>query len=223
MLGAFSIAAMHALIPSHWLAFAIVGRSQHWATRRTLTIAALAGSGHILLTIVLGLILAAMGKELHRAIPPQLEHGATAGLLIALGVYFLWPSLRGRKDAQAHHRHLGKDHGHHNEPSPDGHPTGSFARRIAGTPTVMGALVLGLTLSPCLDMLSVYVAASSLTWPVLIAISAIMAVTTLTIMLLLIWLTLHGLQRLKLTWLDQNEGLVVGVVLVLLGILLFFL
>ena len=61
--GAVSIAALHALIPSHWLAFAVVGRRQNWTARRTLTVTALAGLGHALLTIALGLLLASAGKE----------------------------------------------------------------------------------------------------------------------------------------------------------------
>jgi nickel/cobalt exporter len=210
--GAFSIAAMHALIPSHWLAFAIVGRAHRWTSRRTLTVAALAGGGHILMTVLLGWIVAVVGKELNRAIPPQLEHAATAGLLIALGLYFLWPALCGKSGSCGHI---------HGEAAHQDQASGSFMRRIAGTPTVMGALVLGMTLSPCLDLLSVYVAASALSWQALIAISAIMATTTLVMMLGLIWLTHHGLQRLNLAWLDRNERTVIGSILILLGILLF--
>ena len=41
--------------------------------------------------------------------------------------------------------------------------------------------------------------------------------------LLLVWLTLHGLQKVKLYWLERNEGVAIGTVLVLLGVLLFFL
>src|SRR5580698_882069 len=88
LLGTLTIAALHALIPSHWLAFALVGRAQRWPMHRTLRITVLAGSGHALLTMVLGLLVAGAGKELQHAIPPQLEHAATGGILVLLGLYF---------------------------------------------------------------------------------------------------------------------------------------
>lgn len=216
LMGAVSIAALHALIPSHWLAFALVGRAQKWTMRRTLTVTALAGLGHTLLTVILGLILAVVGKELLHSIPPAVEHAATAGLLIALGLYFAVSGLRNGGSCHGHnHSH---DEGGSCGPSPRG-----LRGRLGQGPTVMGALVLGMTLSPCLDLLSVYVAAAAVPWPILGAISIVMAVTTLSIMLLLVWLTLHGLQRVKLRWLERNEGVAVGSVLVALGVLLFFL
>jgi nickel/cobalt exporter len=223
LLGTLTIAALHALIPSHWLAFALVGRAKRWPMRRTLLVTALAGTGHALLTTILGLLVASVGKGLLRAIPPQAEHAATSGILILLGLYFLIPPLRGvlsgrrhsDPDAEEAHDHAGHSHADH---SPD-----TLAQRLGSAPSVMGILVLGMTLSPCLDLLSVYVAAASLPWPSLLTISLLMTTTTVAIMALLVWLALHGLELLRLSWLERNEGLVVGVLLIALGVLLLFL
>lgn len=227
LLGALSIAALHALIPSHWLAFALVGRAQRWPIRRTLIITALAGTGHSLLTVVLGMVLALVGKRLLSAIPPSVEHLATSLLLIALGVYFLISSWRQGEGCHhhAHGHHTHSDHLEGGESSEQEQNAGSgiLPDRLRSRSTVMGALVLGMTLSPCLDLLAVYVAAASSSWLVLGAISLIMTVTTVVLMVLLVWLTLLGLQHLRLEWLERHEGKVVGVALVLLGLLLFFL
>lgn len=230
LLGTLTIAALHALIPSHWLAFALVGRAKRWPVRHTLFVTVLAGTGHALLTTILGLLVATVGKGLQRAIPPQAEHAATSGILIALGFYFLAPALRGRstgcrhpahapdtaRDREAHETdEVGHGHAH---PSPV-----TLSQRLGSAPSVMGVLALGMTLSPCLDLLSVYVAASALSWPLLLLISLLMAATTVAIMSLLVWLALRGLELLQLAWLERNEGLVVGVLLIALGVLLFFL
>ena len=214
--GTVLIAALHALIPSHWLAFAVVGRQQGWTTRRTLTVTTLAGAGHVLLTVVLGLLLVGVGKQFTAKIPPVLEHAVTATLLIALGLYFLRAALRGG-------RHGGHSHGHNLTDEGGTAEHGGVSGRFVRNPTVVGALVLGMTLSPCLDLLSVYVAASSRPWPVLLLISLLMAVITIGLMTALVWLTLRGLQKLNLHWLEHNEGLAIGVLLMLLGVLLFFL
>ena len=214
--GTVTIAALHALIPSHWLAFAIVGRRQRWTVRRTLTVTALAGTGHVGLTILLGLFLAGVGKEALKAIPPFMEHAATAALLIALGGYFVWASVRGGE-------HGGHSHGHNLTDESGQTEHGGVSGRFARNPTVIGALVLGMTLSPCLDLLSVYVGAAARPWHVLLLMSLLMASVTMGLMLSLVWLTLHGLQKLNLHWLEHNEGLAIGGLLILLGILLFFL
>ena len=87
----------------------------------------------------------------------------------------------------------------------------------------MGALILGMTLSPCLDLLSVYLAAAARPWAVLLLLSVLMASVTLGIMVSLVALTLRGLQNLKLGWLERHEGAAMGGLLILLGVLLFFL
>jgi len=223
LLGTLTIAALHALIPSHWLAFALVGRAKRWPVRRTLLVTMLAGSGHALLTTVLGLLVASVGKGLQRAIPPQAEHAATSGILILLGLYFLLSTLRGNRGVspagEEPHDHSATHAGHnHADHSPD-----TLAQRLGSAPSVMGILVLGMTLSPCLDLLSVYVAASSLSWSSLLLIGLLMTATTVAIMTLLVWLALRGLELLRLSWLERNEGLVVGILLIALGVLLFFL
>ena len=53
----FTVAFFHAAIPTHWLPFVAAGRAQRWTHSKTLLITALAGTGHVLATAVLGLIL----------------------------------------------------------------------------------------------------------------------------------------------------------------------
>lgn len=215
LVGTLSISAMHALIPSHWFSFAVIARAQKWTVGRTLIITLLAGCGHVGLTVVLGFLLAFVGKEFHQYIPEKWEHLASAGTLIALGLYFAVPNLWGR------HSYCGHDHHEGEQVSETGVPLS--IKQDPRTKTVIGTLIMGMTLSPCLDLLSIYVMASQLAWQSLLLISLVMTVTTLGIMLLLVWLSLHGLQRLRLTWLDKNEGLLMGGILIALGVLLLYL
>ena len=205
---AFSNALLHALIPSHWLSFAVVGRANRWPIRTTLRVTALAGAGHVVITVVLGLIVARVGKEITRFIPAYVEHVASSAALIILGITFL---VRGIRRSGCQHP------GHHHQRDT---PAGAAS---AGAPGTVAALVLGLTLSPCLDLLSIYIAAAAFPWPVVGAVSLVMAATTITQMVGFVWLTLIGLQRLKLDWLEQNEGYVVAAVLIVLGVYILFL
>ncbi len=87
----------------------------------------------------------------------------------------------------------------------------------------MVALVIGLTLSPCLDLLPIYVTAAAQPWSLILALSLVMAIVTLATMLTLVWLALNGLERLNLRWLERYEPQAVGVILVLLGVVLLML
>ncbi len=217
-LGALLVATLHALIPSHWLVFALVGKSQRWTLRRTLRITVLAGSGHILSTIALGIIVAGAGKYVWGLdkIPERFAHALTALVLIGMGTVFLVKGLRGRHGCM-HKPHVhqqeaevGEDHSHNHHPE-------HHLRSV----TTIGALLLGLTLSPCLDLLSIYLAASQSSWSVILGVSAIMAAVTLTIMLLLVAGARLGLERIRLRWLEEYEGVTIGLVLIALGALLF--
>ncbi len=214
LVGAFSIAAVHAMIPSHWLAFAVVGRARGWTPRQTVTVALMAGAGHVILTVALGLLVVLVGKTIEMAIPPEAEHLASGILLIALGLYFVVSGIRGGGHSHAPEdcADQGHDHAHGK-----GHSAAGFLVRVGQNPTVIGVLVLGMTLSPCLDLLSLYVAAAGLAWSVILAVSLVMAATTLGIMLVLVWLTARGLERIRLGWLDKYEGLIVGALLIVLG------
>ena len=161
-------------------------------------------------------MLAGAGKEVAKKIPPVMEHAVSAFLLIALGIYFVVSALRGN--------HAGHSHGPEIRDETTGANISSrLSGRLTQTPTVMGALVLGLTLSPCLDLLSVYLAAAARPWKVLLLLSVLMAAVTLGMMVGLVALTLRGLESLNLRWLEHHEGEAIGGLLVLLGILLFFL
>ncbi len=220
LVGALLIATLHALIPSHWLVFALVGKAQHWTLQRTLRITALAGLGHIASTVVLGFIVAAAGKYVWGldSIPERLTHALTALVLVGLGIAFLISGLRGRHGClHTHHVHqqeteVCEDHVH------DHHPE-HHLRSV----TTVGALLLGMTLSPCLDLLSIYLVASQSSWGVLVGISAVMAAVTLTVMLVLVAGARLGLEKVRLRWLEEYEGVTIGVVLIVLGLLLFFL
>ena len=217
-LGALLIATLHALIPSHWLVFALVGKSQRWTLRRTLRITALAGFGHIFSTIVLGIMVSAAGKYVWGLdkIPERFAHSMTAFALIGLGAAFFISGIRG------HHGCLHTHHVHQQETEVcEDHVHAHHPEHHLRSVTTIGALLLGLTLSPCLDLLSIYLVASQSSWGVIIGISAVMAVVTLTIMLVLVTGARLGLERIRLRWLEEYEGVTIGVVLIIMGLLLF--
>src|SRR5689334_9545383 len=60
----FTVAFVHAAIPTHWLPFVLVARARTWSRAKTLMVTLLAGLGHVALTSLLGLAIAWFGFQL---------------------------------------------------------------------------------------------------------------------------------------------------------------
>jgi putative Mn2+ efflux pump MntP len=192
LVGVFTVALVHALIPSHWLCFVVVGRAHGWPTRKTLAVAATAGFLHVASTVLLGVA----GASLFRTL---LEHEHTlervsAAILIALGaLYFV-----------AHLFHAG----HHHEQD----------RSVTEKAAVV-SLVFSLVLSPCSIAIPLLMT-NAQDVGMIALIAAVLLVTTVGPMLLLVGLTSLGIEKLQFHFFDRYEKVIVGLVLALLGALI---
>jgi hypothetical protein len=68
----FTVAFLHAAIPTHWLPFVLTARAQRWNHTKTLFITALAGTGHVLFTTVLGVLVVWFGIGLSNKVGPDI-------------------------------------------------------------------------------------------------------------------------------------------------------
>lgn len=64
LIGSLVLSLLNALIPSHWLPFITIGKTERWTEVRTLAVTALAGFAHTVSTTILGLIVGRAGYEL---------------------------------------------------------------------------------------------------------------------------------------------------------------
>ncbi len=165
----FTVAFFHAAIPTHWLPFVAAGRAQRWSHSKTLLITALAGTGHVLTTALLGLILTIFGAALSSRIGTWFPRIAGA-LLIGLGLFYIWRQLSGHAHS---HTHLfskggydGNEHEHEHElqeklahfRAPD------ISRTRTSDWVAIGSLFAMLTFSPCEAFLPIYVSGIRFGW-----------------------------------------------------------
>ena len=87
----------------------------------------------------------------------------------------------------------------------------------------VGSLFALLTFSPCEGFLPVYLTATKYGWRGFAALSLVLAGGTIFGMVLFTWLTLVGMERMKLTTLEKYENLLLGAVLCFLGLLIVLL
>ena len=193
----FVIAFLHAAIPTHWLPFVLVGRAQGWSGRKTLSVAALAGGGHIASTVILGLLLTLAGMALHEAFGPWLARAAGL-LLIGVGIYYLRRPPHPEKSLQ---------------------PT----RRFRSDTAAVLALVGLLTLSPCESFLPVYLSSVAYGWTGFLLLTAVLAGATLVAMLVFTSLSMFGVSRLRLGLIERYENVLLGSALAILGVVVLVL
>jgi nickel/cobalt exporter len=207
----FAVAFLHAAIPTHWLPFVLAARGQGWGTGKTLSVTALAGLGHVLFTSLLGILVVWLGIELSRFVGDVFPYLA-GGALLAFGIYYLARQALGGGHGHAHGHHGGGHHAAHHHDAQLA-PAAAMSDRAA----ILSLLTL-LTFSPCEGFLPVYLSGIQYGWRGFALLSAVLAAATLAGMVLFTWLTLHGLQRIRLGALERFEGAILGGLLCVLGV-----
>ncbi len=221
----FVVAFFHAMIPTHWLPFVLVGRARRWAPGRTIGVALAAGLGHVLLTSLLGLAIAWFGFQLDESLG-HLFPWIAGGLLLALGAFYGWRQLRGAGICHHHppgsphapSQECGHEHGGHTHWDEEMRDSRLLAPGTQDWAAVTGLFVM-LTFSPCEAFLPVYLAGVRFGWRGFVVLSLILAVATLVGMTLFTWLTLLGFDRMKVQRLERHEAGLLAALFTLLGLI----
>ncbi|HHT9153720.1 MAG TPA: hypothetical protein ACFYEM_09370 [Candidatus Hypogeohydataceae bacterium YC40] len=189
----FIITLFHTIQPHHWIPFALVGRGQRWSMAKTLGITAVSGLGKSVVSVAMGFGVVFLGLQITR----YMKGGEvlTSVLLILMGLGFI---IFARK------------HEHHNE------ATGP----ILSDKTATLSLFTMSVFSPCVDLLPIFLAASSFTWPVLLTMALAFTMANILGMVFLTALAYNGIKVLKLEWLEDYEKQIVGAALILIGLAL---
>src|ERR1041384_2005062 len=116
-MGGFAVAFLHAAIPTHCLPFVVAARAQHWKKPKTLAVTGVAGSGHVLFTIALGVLVVWGGMAINSRIG-KLFPLIAGGALIALGLFYLVRQIAGSGHSHlfgghSPHRHADHSRDHH--------------------------------------------------------------------------------------------------------------
>jgi putative Mn2+ efflux pump MntP len=192
---------------------------QRWNRGKTILVTAVAGSGHVLATAFLGLCITWFGTELSNSIGDWFPRIA-GGALLLFGLYYVARQLRGRGHVHFPYPH---EHLHESQGQDNDH---AHAHRPARGPTSDRAAIVSLlaflTLSPCEGFLPFYVSGIRYGWMGFGILTLILSVATVLGMVLFTSLTMIGLGRIKLAFLEKYESLVMGVLLCMVGLLILF-
>ena len=211
----FGVAFFHAAMPTHWLPFVLTSRVQQWNRPKTIAITALAGTGHVLVTALLGFFITWFGTSLNKSISDWFPRVA-GGALILFGLYYLVRQISGKG-----HVHFGYPHEHLYEAHDAGHDHAHVPKRTSDRTAILSLLAF-LTLSPCEGFLPIYVSGIRYGWMGFALLTAILSAATVAGMVCFTSLTLAGLGKLRLGVLEKYESALMAILLCLVGVLILF-
>ena len=247
MLAAAGVGAGHAVLPDHWVPLALLGRAHRDPLGRVLRRSLTAAVAHVLLSLLLGAVVIAVGLRLRSTIVRD-EDVLVGGLLLVTGVVLGILELTGRG-----HRHgPGHEHGHdhanghdqmhehehdhahghdhaHDHPHEHGH--GEDHAHSAAAPRPQSgrlraafalAVPFGAAASPDLTILPVFLAAGALGGGAGVgSLIAFAGATVLTIVGLTVAAS-FGAARLTAPWIERRANLLTAGALLAVGALVAF-
>lgn len=211
---------VHTLIgPDHYLPFIMMSRARRWGIRKTLAVTVLCGIGHVLSSVVVGLVGVAAGVILSRVEGIEGTRGKVAAwLLIAFGIAYalwgLWRVRTGRAHTHAHshdpedehrheHAHIG-DHSHvHDKPA-------------NVTPWVLFVIFV---LGPCEPLIPFFMyPAAKQNLPLLVMVTVAFSVVTITTMTAVVLAGTLGLRQIRLGFAERYVHVIAGCIIAASGL-----
>jgi len=212
--GAVSIAFLHTIIGvDHYLPFIAIGRARRWSMRKTLSMTALCGVGHVTGSVLLGLVGVALGVALQRLeLIESLRGSIAAWALIGFGLVYATVSFvashRRRRHSHAHVHADGTVH-HHSHSHQQNHAHPQTVQE--DFPMTKWALFVVFVFGPCEALIPMFmVPAYQHNWALVVAVAALFSVVTIATMLAAVALGLYGSSLVSLQGLEKHGNTLAG-------------
>lgn len=222
---AVSLGFFHTLLgPDHYLPFIVLSQAKKWTIKKTMLITFLCGLGHVLSSVVLGMVGIAVGISVNKLVSVESFRGNIAGwLFIAFGLVYMIISLRNLYKKRKHihsHSHLDGDshaheHDHHKE-----HSHIHVADVVKTTPWI---LFLIFVFGPCEPLIPIlmYPAAEN-NIPGAILVSVLFSVVTIATMMSVVLAFKLGFNKINLKPVEKYSNLIAGAMIFFSGIAIQF-
>lgn len=223
---AVSLGFLHTILgPDHYLPFIVLSEARKWTTRKTMVITFLCGLGHVLSSVVLGLVGVLVGVSVQKLVNIESSRGNIAAwLFIAFGLIYMVISLRNlyknRKHEHVHHHQGGEEHLHeHNHHSHHSHVHTKDLRNT--TPWVLFLIFVFGPCEPLIPLLMYPAAQNNLGGAILV--SVLFSVVTIGTMMSVVLVFKLGFKRLNLKPVEKYSHVIAGATILLSGMAIQFL
>ena len=221
-ISAISIGFLHTFLgPDHYIPFVAMSKAGNWSKNKTIFITIVSGLGHVVGSVLLGLLGIALGIALNIVEEIESLRGFLAGwALISFGlIYFIWAVRRLFKNKSHTHSHVhadGKIHSHgHNHSLEHAH----IHENNNGSNITPWVLFIIFVLGPCeaLIPLLIYPAANIGISGIIIVITLFAAATIIT-MLGMVLISLYGIKFIPISKFEKYSHVMAGLIIVFSGL-----
>jgi hypothetical protein len=118
-----TVGVLHTIVPDHWFPISLLARQEGWTRRETAQAAAVAGVGHSLSTLAIGIVIWLAGTALATRFASMVSTVASVAL-IGFGLWIALGSMRDLRRGGHGHSHglFGHHHHDHGHPLEHSHP-----------------------------------------------------------------------------------------------------
>ncbi len=222
---AATIGFIHTLLgPDHYVPFVVLSRSRKWSVARTMWITFLCGVGHVLGSIVIGLIGIALGTAIsHITKLESIRGDIAAWTLIGFGLaYMIWGIVKAIQNKPHTHTHIhadGEVHEHHHAHEEE-HSHLHDKKRSLTTWTLFIVFVLG----PCEPLIPILMyPAATHSWALAGLTALVFSIITISTMMVIVAVMTWGLKLLPMQKLERYTHALAGAVIMLSGLGIKFL
>ena len=223
---AISIAFFHTILgPDHYLPFIVLSEAKKWTLRKTMFITFICGLGHVLSSVVLGLVGIAVGISLNRLVDTESFRGNIAAwLFIAFGLVYMIISIRNlirdKKHSHAHFHPGGEKHAHeHNHHREHLHVHEKDV--VKTTPWILFLIFIFGPCEPLIPILMYPAAQSNIGGAVMV--SLLFSAVTIATMMSVVLVFKLGFSKINLKPVEKYSNVIAGAVIFFSGIAIQFL
>jgi sulfite exporter TauE/SafE len=223
---AISIGFIHTLLgPDHYLPFIVLSQAKKWSLKKTMLITFLCGLGHVMSSVVLGLIGIAIGISVTRLVSVESFRGNIAAwLFIAFGLVYMIISIKNlikkRKHSHSHfhidgEKHL-HEHDHHKE-----HTHIHQEEIVKTTPWILFLIFVFGPCEPLIPILMYPAAENNISGSIIVSI--LFSVVTIATMMSIVLAFKLGLNKINLKPVEKYSHLIAGAMIFFSGLAIQFL
>ncbi|MDP9017961.1 MAG: hypothetical protein M3N19_06560 [Candidatus Eremiobacteraeota bacterium] len=231
-----AVGVLHTIVPDHWAPITMLARQQGWTKAHVVRAAALAGSGHTISTLIIAVLVWALGTAVALRFG-NLVSSISSIALIAFGLWIALSSIREMREQEHElgHSHLGHAHVHRHEEAGEEHrhfhehhehdwhaPDAAQLHDHEHKTSSRTALLLIIGSSPMVEGIPAFFAASKYGVPQLVTMTIVFAVSTIATYIVTCLLGVAGLERVGFGKLERYGEVLSGAFIALTGVVFFF-
>jgi len=223
---AISLGFVHTILgPDHYLPFILLSQAKKWTIRKTMIITFLCGLGHVLSSVVLGLVGIAVGISVTKLVSVESFRGNIAAwLFIAFGLVYMIISIRNlmRKKKHTHtHFHIdGEKHVHEHDHNNE-HTHIHQEDPVKTTPWILFLIFVFGPCEPLIPILMYPAAENNIQGAVIVSI--LFSVVTIGTMMSVVLAFKLGLSKVNLKPIEKYSHLIAGAMILFSGLAIQFL